>query len=67
MATGAKVKVLVSVGQPQVVYTNGKDILRLNGATAAKLDPVATSPARRGRPDLDRRRRARRLHRPTAA
>ena len=47
VATGAKVKVLVSVGQPQVVYTNGKDILRLNGATAAKLDPVATRPGRR--------------------
>ncbi len=44
MATGAKVKVLVSVGQPQIVYTNGKDILRLDGATGAKLDPVSTSP-----------------------
>jgi hypothetical protein len=38
------VKLLVSVGQPQVVYTNGKNILRLNGANGAKLDPVATSP-----------------------
>ena len=44
VATGAKVKVLVSVGQPQIVYTNGKDILRLDGATAAKLDPVSTAP-----------------------
>ena len=44
VATGAKVKVLVSVGQPQIVYTNGKDILRLDGATGAKLDPVSTSP-----------------------
>ena len=46
VATGAKVKVLVSVGQPQVLYTNGKDILRLNGATAAKLEPVATGPGK---------------------
>jgi len=45
VAAGAKVRVLVSAGQPQVVYTNGKDVLRLNGATGAKLDPVATSPA----------------------
>jgi beta-lactam-binding protein with PASTA domain len=45
VANGAKVRVLVSVGQPQVVYTNGKDILRLNGATGAKLDPVATGPS----------------------
>jgi beta-lactam-binding protein with PASTA domain len=42
---GAKVRVLVSVGQPQVLYSNGKDILRLNGATGAKLDPVSTGPA----------------------
>ena len=42
--SGAKVRVLVSVGQPQVLYTNGKDVLRLNGATGAKLDPVATGP-----------------------
>ena len=67
VATGAKVKVLVSVGQPQVVYTNGKDILRLNGATAAKLDPVATGPEQGGRPDLVRGRRVRRLHRTTGA
>ena len=44
VANGAKVKVLVSAGQPEVLYTNGKNILRLNGATGAKLDPVATSP-----------------------
>ena len=61
--TARRCKVLVSVGQPQVLYTNGKDILRLNGATAAKLDPVATEPRRRAGPDLGRRRRARRLHR----
>ena len=56
MATGAKVKVLVSVGQPQVVYTNGKDILRLNGATACQARPGGHLAGRRGRPDLDRRR-----------
>lgn len=44
VAAGAKVRVLVSVGQPQVVFSNGKDVLRINGATGAKLDPVATSP-----------------------
>ena len=47
---------LVSVGQPQVVYTNGKNILRLNGANGAKLDPVATSPDDEEHPDLGRRR-----------
>ncbi len=44
VAAKSKVRILVSVGQPQVVYTNGKNILRLNGATGGKLDPVATSP-----------------------
>ena len=44
VAAKSKLRVLVSVGQPQVVYTNGKNILRLNGATGGKLDPVATSP-----------------------
>ena len=44
VAPKSKVTLLVSVGQPQVVYTNGKNILRLNGANGAKLDPVATSP-----------------------
>ena len=63
VAPKSKVKVLVSVGQPQVIYTNGKNILRLNGANGAKLDPVATSPDDEARPDLGRRRRARRLHR----
>ena len=41
---GAKVKLLVSVGQPQVVFTNGKDVLRVNGATTKKLDPIAAGP-----------------------
>jgi len=44
VAAKSKVRLLVSVGQPQVVYTNGKNILRLNGANGAKLDSVATSP-----------------------
>ncbi len=46
VANGAKVQVLVSVGQPQVVFTNGKDILRMNGATGKKFDPIAASPAK---------------------
>jgi beta-lactam-binding protein with PASTA domain len=44
VAAKSKLRVLVSVGQPQVVYTNGKNILRVNGATGGKLDPVASSP-----------------------
>ena len=44
VAKGAKVKVLVSVGQPQVVYTNGKDIMRLDGRDGGQLDPVARAP-----------------------
>jgi hypothetical protein len=34
----------VSVGEPQVIFSNGKDILRVNGATGAKFDPVASTP-----------------------
>jgi beta-lactam-binding protein with PASTA domain len=45
VAKGAKVKLLVSVGQPQVVFTNGKDILRVDGRNGKKFDPVAASPA----------------------
>src|SRR4051812_36856123 len=45
VAKGAKVKLLVSVGQPQVVFTNGKDILRVDGRNGKKFDPVAASPS----------------------
>src|SRR5262249_44203871 len=45
VAKGAKVKLLVSVGQPQVVYTNGKDVLRVDGRNGKKFDPVAASPS----------------------
>jgi WD40 repeat protein len=45
VAKGAKVKLLVSVGQPQIVYTNGKDILRADGRNGKKFDPVAASPS----------------------
>ncbi len=44
VANGAKVTLLVSAGQPDVVYSNDKDILRINGASGAKFDPVAASP-----------------------
>jgi beta-lactam-binding protein with PASTA domain len=44
VAAKSTVTLLVSAGQPQVIYTNGKNILRLNGANGQKLDPVATSP-----------------------
>jgi|GEM_PF-1991970 len=43
-ANGDKVQVLVSAGQPEVVFSNGKDILLVNGASGKKLDPVAKSP-----------------------
>lgn len=38
---GAKVSLIVSAGQPQVIFTNEKDILRVNGANGQKLDPIA--------------------------
>ncbi|HET6550669.1 MAG TPA: PASTA domain-containing protein [Solirubrobacter sp.] len=41
---GQKIQLFVSVGQPEVVFSNGKDILRINGATGAKFDPVAAGP-----------------------
>ena len=41
----SKVSVLVSMGQPDVVFTNGKNILRINGATGGKFDPVAQTSA----------------------
>ncbi len=45
VAKGAKVKLLVSVGQPQIVFSNGKDILRADGRNGKKFDPVAASPS----------------------
>jgi len=45
VAKSAKLQVFVSAGQPQVVFTNGKDILRINGATNAKFPPVAKTSA----------------------
>ena len=41
---GAKVQLLVSVGQPQVVFTNEKDIKRVDGRNGAPLEPVAEGP-----------------------
>jgi beta-lactam-binding protein with PASTA domain len=43
VAKGQKVKLLISVGQPQVVFSNGKDILRIDGANGKKFPPVADS------------------------
>ena len=42
---GAKVQLIVSAGQPQVIFTNEKDILRVNGANGQKLDPIADDDA----------------------
>ena len=42
---GQHVQVLVSAGQPQVIFTNGKDIMRINGRTGKLLKPVADGPA----------------------
>jgi beta-lactam-binding protein with PASTA domain len=38
---GAKVQLLVSVGQPKVVFTNEKDIKLVDGRNGAPLEPVA--------------------------
>ncbi len=43
VAKGAKVKLLVSNGQPQILFTNGKNILRIDGATGKKTN-VANGP-----------------------
>jgi beta-lactam-binding protein with PASTA domain len=40
-----KVTVLISIGQPDVVYSNGKNILRINGANGSKLPAVADTDA----------------------
>jgi beta-lactam-binding protein with PASTA domain len=45
VATGQHVQVLISAGQPQVVFTNGKDIKRADGRNGKLLDPIADSPA----------------------
>ena len=37
-------QLLVSVGQPQVVFTNEKDIKRVDGRNGTPLDPVAEEP-----------------------
>ena len=50
VAAKSTVTLLVSVGQPQVVYTNGKNILRLNGANGRPLDPVASGPSEETNP-----------------
>jgi Tol biopolymer transport system component len=44
VAKNAKVKVLVSAGQPQVIFSNGKDIKRVDGATGKPLPAVADGP-----------------------
>ena len=49
VAKGAKVKLLVSAGQPQVVFSNGKNILRINGANGKQL-PTRSPTARTRRP-----------------
>jgi beta-lactam-binding protein with PASTA domain len=44
VAAKSTVVLLVSAGQPKVVYSNGKDIQLVNGANGQKLDPIATGP-----------------------
>jgi beta-lactam-binding protein with PASTA domain len=46
VAAGTAVKLLVSGGFPQLVFDNDRDILRVDGATGRKLDPIAEGPAR---------------------
>ncbi len=50
VAAKSTVTLLVSVGQPQVVYTNGKNILRVNGANGRPLEPVASGPSEETNP-----------------
>jgi beta-lactam-binding protein with PASTA domain len=42
---GSTVRLLVSGGFPQIVFDNDKDILRINGATGKRLDPIAEGPS----------------------
>jgi beta-lactam-binding protein with PASTA domain len=51
---GSTVRLLVSAGFPQLAFDNDKDILRVNGATRERLDPVAKSPAREKDPTFSR-------------
>jgi beta-lactam-binding protein with PASTA domain len=50
VAKGAHVKLLVSVGQPHVIFSNGKDIKQIDGATGKPLDPVADGPQAESQP-----------------
>jgi beta-lactam-binding protein with PASTA domain len=43
---GDKVQLLVSAGAPELAFDDEKNVLRVNGATGAKLEPIAKSPAR---------------------
>ena len=56
-------QLLVSVGQPQVVFTNEKDIKRVDGRNGAPLDPIAEGPQEEEDPTYNAARHARRLHR----
>ena len=59
-----QVTLLVSVGQPQVVFTNGKDILRINGGQRRKARPGRRrARTRRRDPTWSADGDARRLHR----
>ena len=60
---GDHVKLFVSAGQPKVVFSNGKDIMLADGATGQAAGPGRRRPAGGDRPDVERRRHPRRLHR----
>jgi beta-lactam-binding protein with PASTA domain/Tol biopolymer transport system component len=44
LAEGAKIQLLVSAGSPELAYDDGKNILRANGATGARLPAIAKGP-----------------------
>jgi beta-lactam-binding protein with PASTA domain len=46
VAEGAALKVFVSAGFPELVFDDGDDVLRVNGANGKKLDPIAKGPNR---------------------
>jgi hypothetical protein len=43
--TGQHVQILVSAGEPQVIFSNGRDIKRADGRNGKLLKPIADGPA----------------------
>ena len=58
LAEGAKIKLLVSAGFPQLAYDDGKNILLANGANGKRLPAIAKGPQEETDPSLLLRRHA---------